>query len=233
MQKKQGFFLNSLVGLKLVMALSGVMLLGFVIVHMLGNLQIFLGRDAFNAYAHFLKKNEGLLWGARLFLLAALLIHVSTALKLRQVNSSARGSDYVCKNTVQASFASTTMLASGLLILVYIIYHLGHFTLGTFHPEVYSLSINRNNSGEHDVYYMTVRGFQNGVVALGYVLAMGVLFCHLSHAIASFFQTLGLSCPRNSSFLKKLSVVVAGVVFIGFVSIPISVQLGFLKLPLD
>lgn len=231
MTRKQGAFLSSSIGMKTVMAFSGAALLGFIIVHMLGNLQIFLGRDAFNAYAHFLKEKVGLLWAARIVLLTMLGLHVITALRLRQVNSSARRADYIYKDVVQASFASTTMIASGLLILVYIVYHLGHFTLGVFHPEVFWSSI--DSSGHQDVYAMTIRGFQNRLVAWGYILAMGVLFLHLSHAMESFFQTLGVSCPRNSLFFKQLSALFAGAIFIGFVSIPISVQLGFLKLSLD
>ena len=206
------------------MAITGLALVVFVIVHMLGNLAVFAGQDAMNSYAAFLKSNLGVLWGARIGLLVVFLTHVSVALQLARANSAARPSEYRARNTVQATLSSRYMVLTGSLILLFVVTHLMHFTLGiVVLPENFSLV---DSQGRHDVYNMVVRGFQNTYVSSGYIFAMLLLLSHLSHGISSMFQTLGLSHPRYKGLAQKLGPALALVIVGGFVSIPIAVLLN-------
>lgn len=218
----------SSIGAKALIGVTGLGLSLFVIVHMLGNLQIYVGPEALNDYARKLKQMPMLLWTARLALLSLFLTHVSLALWLRQRNRAARPAQYVNSATVQASTASRTMIWSGLVILSFLVYHLLHFTLGLTHPEHHHLT---DAQGRHDVYAMVVLGFQQPVVAIAYVVAMLLLAVHLSHGISSAFQSLGLNSPRGTATLRRASLIVALVVAAGNISIPVAVLLGLIRLP--
>lgn len=219
--------LTSSIGSKILMALTGLALVLFILVHMAGNLQMFSGQDAMNNYGITLRKFGPLLWAVRLGLLAVALAHVIMSIRLWLQNRAARPSAYAFKNTVQASLASRTMIISGLIILGFLVYHLLHFTLGVTHPDDFAL---HDAQGRHDIYNMVVHGFQNPLVSGFYILAMVLLFSHLSHGASSFFQSLGWNPPRLNNFIKKFGPVVAWLICLGFVSVPLGVLLGIIKL---
>lgn len=221
-------FAKSSIGAKFVMALSGLVLFGFVLIHMLGNLQVYQGQDAYNGYAYFLKSKAPLLWGARLVLLSAVLLHIVSGVRLAMLNRAARPQAYVQKKFVRATFTSRAMLLSGLTLLAFIIYHLLHFTLGLTNPAHHNLL---DAQGRHDVYAMFVLGFQNVYIATAYIVAMLCLGLHLNHAVSSMFQTLGINSPRYERLIANLGPAFALLIVIGNISMPISVLLGLIDLP--
>ena len=210
------------------MAVTGIFLFGFVVVHLLGNLQIYLGQDALNDYAKHLEELPMLLWPARIFLLTALLIHIFVACSLAIENRRARPVRYVYKDTIQASYASRTMVMSGVIILLFIVYHLLHFTFGKVQPQFFEQTDLR---GREDVYGMVVHGFGNVYVAASYIAAMAVLCLHLSHGLQSLFQSLGIRSEKTGPLLKKFAIGVSLLIFIGNSSIPVSILLGLVKMP--
>jgi succinate dehydrogenase / fumarate reductase cytochrome b subunit len=219
----EGPVLTSSIGKKLVMGVSGFVLFGFVVAHMLGNLQVYLGREALNAYAEALRKLPALLWLARGVLLAALLLHLWAAYSLTMTNRRARKVGY--RETVpQAStYASRTMRWSGVTILLFVIYHLLHFTFGArvVHP--------RFQSG--DVYHNFVTGFQNPLVSAFYIASMLALGFHLYHGVWSMMQTMGLSHPRYDHLRKGFATMITTAVLAANISFPVAVMLGFLREP--
>ena len=220
--------LGTSVGKKTVMAVTGLILFGFVIVHMLGNLQIFLGREALNSYAEHLEELGPLLWVARAVLLAALIAHVYTAARLTYENSQARPIGYAHKDTVQASYASRTMMMSGVIVFLFIVYHLLHFTFCVTQPGFKNLL---DAGGDRDVYAMVILGFQSVPVSVVYVLAMLALAFHLSHGVQSLFQTLGFNHPNATPFIRTASVGFGLLVLFGNSSIPLAVLSGVLRAP--
>ncbi|MCG3149149.1 MAG: hypothetical protein PCFJNLEI_02608 [Verrucomicrobiae bacterium] len=217
---------KSSLGKKYLMAFTGFGLFGFVVMHMLGNLQVFLGPDAINKYAHFLKSTPELLWGARLGLLAMVTVHFCVGIALAIENMQARDQEYAVKRAVKATLASRTMVVSGLIVLSFIIYHLAHYTLLTIHPEYRNL---HDDLGRHDVYRMIVLGFSSPSVVSFYVISVGLLCFHLSHGIGAMFQSLGL---KNEAYVERidcLAKIVAVGLFIGYISIPLAVQIGMVK----
>lgn len=220
--------MSSSVGKKIAMAVTGLLLLGFVVAHLLGNLQLFLGQEAFNAYAHFLKTTPELLWPARIGLLAVFIIHVVYGVKLRAENRAARPVDYAYQATVQAPVASLYMLETGLVILVFVLLHLAHYTLGLLQPEFYHLV---DAKGRHDVFAMAVHGFQTPTYSIFYILCMLGLGAHLSHAIGSAVQTLGGAHPRTREMAFKAGRVIGWGIALGYITIPVSVLLGIISLP--
>ena len=226
---------RSSVGRKYAMALTGLLLFLFLVGHLAGNLQVFGSPDLINAYAHFLKSKPGLLWGARLGLLAVVGLHIASAISLSRQNRAARPVAYGGgRPPYGASLASRTMLVSGLVILAFVIYHLLQFTALT--PAVNGGVAFRNLEAElpggirtHDVYGMMIRGFQIWWVSAFYILAQALLFLHLSHGLASLFQSLGL---RNSVWWPRVTLlarVASVVLFLGYVSIPVAVLAGMGK----
>ena len=215
-------YINTSVGKKVIMAISGLLLYGFVIMHMLGNLQIFAGPEKLNAYGHFLQSLGGLLWVARLGLLAAVGAHIFVAIKLTLENQAARPIPYYSQHTNVASYASRTMKYSGIIIFAFIVYHLLHFTLGVTDPTAYAL---KDGSGRHDIYGMVVAGFSNPIVAGSYIFAMGLLCLHLSHGFFSMFQSLGINQPEYDAKLKLAANIFALGIFLGNSSMPIAVLL--------
>ncbi|EMJ93245.1 succinate dehydrogenase cytochrome B subunit, b558 family [Leptospira alstonii serovar Sichuan str. 79601] len=206
------------------MAVTGLVYFGFVVVHMLGNLQIFLGQEKINAYGQSLRDIEPLLWVARVILIVSFIIHVYYAITLSIENKQARPVPYAKNNTVQATLASRTMALTGLLIFSFIVYHLLHFTLGVTNPDQFAMT---DSKGRHDVYTMVVLGFQNPIVAGSYIFAMFLLASHISHGVASVFQTLGLSTPFLSGKIKAGAILFALFIFVGNTSIPLSIWLGY------
>lgn len=221
----EGSPLDSSIGTKVVMGATGLLLVGFVLVHMLGNLQIFLGPEALNHYGELLRTLPELLWAARIILLVAVILHITSALRLTVQNRAARPERYSVSRPVQVGIAPRTLALSGLVILAFVVYHLMHFTFLVTHPEYADLV---DAQGRHDVYAMVVAGFSQPLVSGFYILAQILLAMHLSHGIGSLFQTLGLATPRWRPRLDRLGRVLAWVILLGNVSIPAAVLLGLL-----
>lgn len=211
---------------KYVMALTGLMLFGFVVAHLLGNLTIFLGADWLNSYAKHLMELPALLWPARVILLATLITHMGIAIRLAAENRKARPIGYAKGATVQASLASRTMLLSGLAIFFFIIFHLLHFTFGQIYPEFYRFV---TADGHHDVYSMVIMGFRDKWISLSYIVAIFFLALHLSHGLYSFPQSLGLLSEKNLPCARKFAKCGALFIFLGYISIPVCAWVGWLK----
>jgi succinate dehydrogenase / fumarate reductase cytochrome b subunit len=218
-------FYDSVIGKKIVMAVTGFILFGYVLAHMLGNLQVFLppgpdGIPRLDHYAQQLRAVPPLLWGARLVLLAAVILHIVAAVQLTWLNKfKARTSRYVKYTTSASNYASRTMIWSGPIIFFYIIYHLLDLTFGTVNPQF----------AEGKVYHNVVTSFQNPLAALFYIVANVLLAVHLYHGVWSMFQTLGVSHPRYNLLLKKASVLFAVVIGVGFCVVPLAVLMGIVK----
>ncbi len=219
-------FWRSSIGKKYVMAITGLGLFIFVIAHLLGNLQIFLGPDRINDYAEILKSTPALLWSVRIGLLLTAILHITAALQLAAANRRARPVGYENKKIIASTFANRTILASGLILLAFIIFHLSHFTLGLVNPQYLDF---RDPLGRHDVYRMMVTGFTNPLVSFFYIVSMGVLMLHLSHGVSSTFQSLGLRSKRVFGILDKLARISALVIFIGNCSIPLAILAGWVR----
>jgi succinate dehydrogenase / fumarate reductase cytochrome b subunit len=213
-------FYQTTVYKKAIMAVTGMILFGFVIGHMAGNLQIFEGREKLDAYGHFLHSVPELLWGARIILLVAITLHIISTIQLVKIKSDARPVQYVKKDNSHSSYASRTMYWSGPIVGAFIVYHILHLTLGVAQPSVYV---------EGAVYDNVVYGFQNYAISGFYILSMALLCLHLYHGAWSMFQSVGISHPRYTPLLRKFAALMAVVIFIGNVSIPVSVMLGIVK----
>lgn len=213
------------------MAASGLILFLFVIGHLVGNLQIFLGVEAINRYGHFLQSNPELIWPARLVLLSMVGIHIWAAIQVSRENKAARPEQYAVYRPVGSSYASRTMLMSGLIILVFVIYHLLHFTVQTQFINLTGQDFVNFQDPErrHDIFKMMVVGFNNPWVSGFYVLGMALLCLHLSHGTSSMFQTLGWKNKSYGNMLDKLARVVALAIFLGYTSIPVAILLGYGK----
>ncbi|MDA1312399.1 MAG: succinate dehydrogenase cytochrome b subunit [Acidobacteria bacterium] len=216
----------STIGTKLVVAVTGVVLVLFVIGHMLGNLQIYLGPEAINSYAAFLQAKPGPLWAIRLGLLATVLLHIGGIIRLTLANRRARTTAYAIKKPVQSTFASRTMVYSGSVLLAFVVFHLLHLTIGAIDPENFHLT---DAAGRHDVYSMTILGFQQPLISISYIIAMGLLGLHLGHGVASIFQSSGLRRPQLVPMIEVIGRIVAVVVVLGNISIPVAALLGWIS----
>src|SRR5436190_1964310 len=222
---------KSSVGKKYVMAISGLIMFFFVIGHLAGNLQIFLGPEAINRYGHFLQSNPELIWPARLFLLLMLVLHIWAAVKLSAENKAARPVGYANWEPAGASYASRTMLMSGIIIFVFIIYHLLHFTvqweyINLTHQNFVDFT---DPAKRHDIFKMMVVGFRNPWVSGFYILGMALLCLHLSHGVSSMFQSIGWKNQIYGRWLDKLARIAAVLIFLGYTSIPVAIWVGYGK----
>ena len=204
------------IGKKVIMALSGVIIVGFTIGHFLGNLNIYRGPEALNGYAETLHSLPPLLWGTRLVLLLAFGAHIASAFSLWARNRQARPSRYKQRTDLATDYAARTMYWSGPILLLYLIYHLLHFTILPAHPG--------------DVYRNVVEGFQNPLIAGVYIAGNLALGFHIFHGIFSAFQTLGANHPRYNAYRRDLAIAISAAITIGNVSFPISVLAGFVTL---
>lgn len=207
---------RELIGKKAAMALSGVVLFGYVIGHMAGNLQIFMGRQKINDYAKFLHSTPSLLWGTRTLLLIAVAVHIYTGLSLAARAKAARPVAYRVKGARQPNIAARTMVLSGLVIGAFVVYHLLHLTVGSVHPNFVDL----------DPYDNLVTGFRVTPVAIAYIISVALLGVHLYHGAWSMFQSLGLSHPRYTPALKTFAAAISVVLVAGFCAVPISIMTG-------
>jgi succinate dehydrogenase / fumarate reductase cytochrome b subunit len=214
-------FWQSTNGKKVVMAVTGVMMFGFVVGHMLGNLQMYEAPEHINAYGHFLHNLGELLWLERGVMLLAIALHITATIQLALRSKAARPIGYSRRQAINSSYASRTMYWSGPIVLAFIIFHLLQFTAGYIHPQSQFIA--------GDVYHNVVAGFQVWWVSAWYIFAICLLGLHLSHGLWSMFQSVGLAHPRISPYLRNAARTVALVIVVGYISIPISVLLGFIK----
>src|ERR1700744_1639343 len=214
-------FWASTVGKKIVMAVTGVILFGFVIGHLVGNLQVFEGPAKLNAYGAFLHSIGELLWPVRIILLICIGLHITATVQLALRKKRARPIGYSRKQAIASSYASRTMYWSGPIVLAFGIFHLLHLTAGYIHPGAAFIDAH--------VYHNVVTGFQVWWVSVWYIFSVILLGLHLRHGIWSMFQSLGMNHPRHTPILKSAAWVVALVIVLGYISIPISVMLGVVK----
>lgn len=219
---------RSSLGKKYVMAITGLGLWVFVIAHLLGNLQIFLGPERLNAYGRALREVPALLWGARIGLLTIAVLHIAAAARLSRANRQARRIGYVNKKPIASTLAQRTMLASGLILLAFIIFHLAHFTFGWVDPRYMELKDPLDMS-RHDVYHMMIMGFSNPLISAFYIFSMGLLLLHLTHGVSSAFQSLGLRSKKTFVFFDKLARISALLIFLGNCAIPLSILIGWVR----
>lgn len=215
---------------KYLMAVTGFIMAGFVFLHMIGNLQMFLGPDAINTYAHFLKTLPlWVMWGGRLFLIAAGLIHVWMAIVLTKENNKAHNVHYQVTDRVEATLSSRTMGITGSVLFFFIVFHLLHFTVHLIHPEYdTSAYVTTLATGERvfDVYHMVINGFSYTWVSLFYIVAMALLCMHLSHGVSSMFQSLGFRNRAWKLRLDRFAKVYGWVIFFGFITNPAAVLIA-------
>lgn len=221
-------FYSSTLGKKAVMAVTGIILFGFVLGHMAGNLKVFQGAEHFNAYAEGLRDlgepivpRTGLLWVVRLVLLGSVVLHITSATQLTLLNRRARPRDYDQRTAVQMDYASRTMRWGGVILALYVLYHLMHLTWGNANPDFVA----------GDVYHNVVVGFSpsHWPVAVVYIVANLILGLHLYHGLWSMFQSLGWNHPRYNRWRRTFAVIFSVVVTAGFVSVPLAVLTGLVS----
>ena len=211
----------------MIVAITGVILILFVVGHLLGNLQIFLGPEWINSYSQHLRDLGPLLWLVRIVLLVTVILHIYFTILLAIENRRARPKRYVDRDYVKATFSSRHMVMSGLIVFAFIIYHLAHFTFRKTDPHFALLQLDPLN--RYDVYSMMVYGFQSYLVSGFYIFALFLLFLHLSHGSSSFFQSLGLNNQKLTPRLARAGRIFAWLLFVGYCSIPVAILLGLIK----
>lgn len=242
-----GSLFCSTIGRKILMAASGIVLTGFAVAHLVGNLQIFAAPDVINGYAHFLHATGAMLWVARGILLVSAAIHIWAATVLTLENRRARGEAerYKARHTIRATLASRTMRWTGYIVLAFVVYHLAHFTLGAAQTATFKETLGRYTMKADyvpfgipavregtvvlDVHSMMILGFQNTLVSLFYIVAVGLLSYHLLHGFESLFQTLGWRSGKWAGGLRKASILFCAAYFLGNLAIPGAVLLGKLQ----
>jgi len=212
-------FYESTIGKKAIMAVTGLILFGFLIAHMLGNLQIFLGPAVMNHYAETLHGNPALLWSVRTILFVSVVLHIWASVSLWSLKKEARPVAYVRKANVSSTWASRTMMLSGPVVAAFVVFHLLHLTTGTFHPQFVELH----------AYENLVNGFLVIPVAVVYIIVMVLIGFHLSHGIWSMFQSIGFSHPKYTPMIKTFAAVFAWVLIGGFISVPVAVLTGLVR----
>lgn len=224
---------QSSIGKKLVVAVTGLAMVLFLAGHLTGNLLIYAGREAFNEYAEFLHNagHGALIWVARIGLLVVVVLHVWATILLTRENKAARPQEYEHPNTIQASKSSRLMIWSGLTILAFIIFHILHFTVRLTYDD--ADFVDPLDPERFDAYGMVIRGFEAGflnfIVVAFYILAMTCLCSHLSHGVASIFQTLGWRSKKSEALIRKGSLAYTAIIYFGFISIPIAIFLGIVN----
>jgi len=219
--------LRTAVGLKFVVAVTGLVLFGWVAMHMIGNLKTFLGREEIDAYAAGLKTMGApfvphgfALWTVRIILLGCLALHVGCALTLNSKNRGARPVPYAQFVPRESTFAARFMLVSGLVLLLYVVLHILHLTTGTILPHRFE---------EGHVYDNLSRSFRIGAVAVFYVGAVAILALHLYHGVWSLFQTLGLDNPDRNRKIRAFAAIAAIGLFLGFAAVPLAFLTGVIR----
>jgi len=213
---------NSTIGLKLLMAVTGLAMVGFVVIHMAGHLQMFAGQKAYNDYAAFMQGLGGIKWLARLGLLATIGIHIACAVKLTARNMAARPSRYEALKAQRSTPWGRSMILTGWVVVAFLVFHLAHFT---GEVVLYDASL-MDSLGRRDVFTNFVNSFKNPLVTISYLLAVTAVSLHLSHAVSSMFRTLGLAHGRFKEPLDKVGPALAIVSGLGFAIVPLACLLG-------
>lgn len=227
--------LTSSISLKIVMMITGLLGAGFVLGHMLGNLQVFLGRDAYNDYAEFMQGLGGLLWVARGGLVTILILHVATAVVLFRRNAGARPSHYAGLKQRKTSMAALYMTELGIVLALFIVYHLLHFTLGKVSVDFngqnyYVLEQLTEHGTRRDLYTHFIVSFQQPTIAIFYMVASIALGAHLAHGVTSAFKTAGLAIGRWKVPFEVLGPAFGVIIALGNISMPLAVWAGFIGL---
>ncbi|HTP64233.1 MAG TPA: succinate dehydrogenase cytochrome b subunit [Geobacteraceae bacterium] len=212
---------RSTVGRKVLVAISGQLMVLFVIVHLAGNSSIFIP-GGINAYAAHLHALAPLLWSARVILIAAVVIHIFYGVQLTLENRRANHVHYAVKRRLKANFAGENMIWTGLLMLAFVAWHLLQFTFRVT-PDVASRLPQLSSGTEFDVYAMVVGSFQHGAIAAVYLGAMVVLFLHLFHGIQAFFQTMGWEGERSLPLISRIGRLAAFAFLLGYSAIPVTI----------
>jgi succinate dehydrogenase / fumarate reductase cytochrome b subunit len=212
-------FYRSTLGRKVVMAVTGVVLVGFLVFHVSGNLLMFSGSKAMNAYAAFLKGSAAVLWTVRVVLLVALVLHVHAAWSLTMQNRAARPAGYARLERQSATFSALSLRVGGLILFAFIVFHILHFTTGTLHPLF----------DVHDAYGNVVIGFAVPAVVVLYLVAMVALALHLHHGVWSFFQTMGWNHPHLNPLRRRVATLLSILVPAGFSAIVLAVAFGAIQ----
>lgn len=212
-------FWSSTIGKKVVMAVTGIFMVAWILGHVSGNLLVFKGAEAMNAYAAFLHSLGGMLWAVRIALLVSVVLHATAAFQLTMAAKAARPQAYVKKQSQTSTVASQLMRVGGVLLLAYIVFHILHLTTGTLHPRF----------SEKDVYRNVVEGLRVPWVAGFYIVAMAALGMHLFHGVWSSSRTLGVARPTPRPLERRIAAVLAVVVWAGFTLIPVAVLAGILS----
>ncbi len=219
-------FFQSAIGKKTIMAVSGLLLFGFVLGHMIGNLKLYLGAESINHYGEFLREfgypllpHEGFLWGARIGLLTLVVLHIWSAWAVTRMSRAARPTKYKQRGNVAATYASRTMRWGGVILLLFIVYHLLHLTVGNVHPDFV----------HGDIYHNMIAGLSVPWVAAFYIVANIFLGMHLFHGLWSMFQTLGWAAPTANDWRRKFAAAFAAVITLGNLSFPITILTGLIQ----
>jgi succinate dehydrogenase / fumarate reductase cytochrome b subunit len=218
-------YARSSIGAKHLMAVTGLGLVVFAIVHMLGHLGMFAGPDAYNSYAHTLQGLGALKWLTRGGLLAIFVVHLATGIRLAVLNRAARPVAYAVYKPRVTSVAARTMAMTGVALFVFIAFHLGHFTFGLVQPAAFH---QLDGQSRYDAYSMFVAGFRSLPLFLVYLVAMMIMSLHLGHGASSWLQSLGLRHPKYSPALDGLGSLISAVLFVGYMAPPTAVMLGFI-----
>ena len=214
--------LNSSIGCKVIMSVSGLLLVGFLLAHLSGNLLVFAGEEAINLYAKTLRDYLPILWLLRIGLIVMAVLHIFSGIKLTRMNQKAKPVKYKVNQSVKASFASRYMGLTGVVVLAFIFYHLAHLTFRFTHPAFQSL-------GDYDVYKMLMLSFSSPLLAMSYCICVVLLMVHLSHGVSSLFQTLGLNHSKYNGLIRTLGPALSTLLAIGYLSIPLSIMFGLIK----
>ncbi|MBP2641645.1 MAG: frdC [Firmicutes bacterium] len=213
---------------KMMMGGTGLALIAFLFIHLLGNLSLFAGSGGLNTYAQFLHTMPVVVWVFRFVIALMFILHVWYAIQVTIENRTARPVDYACRSYQKSTLISRSMIWTGLIVAGFLIYHLLHFTLQSLYPDT-SAAVLRDSLGRPDVYRMVVLGFQNTLSSLFYLTGLLALAFHLSHGIHSALQTFGLATQRTLPIKIRAAFIIAGMLFFAYTSIPISIFVGAVK----
>lgn len=221
---------QSTVGRKILMAVTGLLLVGFITMHLLGNLSVFAGPDGINAYAEHLHSLGPLVWVFRLIMLVLFAVHITFGVQLSIENRTATPLNYSIKKRVKTTFSSESMLYTGLILLAFLLYHLAHFTLQITNPAISSHNLPLDAAMRPDVFTMVVLSFQKAGIAIIYIIGMLALLLHLTHGLSSFVQTLGWNNGPSHDKVTLGGKLVAVVFFLAYVAIPVLILARFVKI---
>ena len=208
------------------MAVTGQVLVLFIIAHVVGNSTIYFG--ALNSYAEHLHALTALVWANRIVMLAVISVHIFLGISLTLENRTAKPDKYAVKKSLRATFASKNMIWTGSVIGFFLVYHLLHFTFQVTDPAT-AASLNLDSAGRPDVLGMVLAGFQNALISLIYIVSMVALLLHLSHGIQSSFQSVGLNSETALPVFEKIGKTMAYVLFIAFIAIPVIIVIGLMS----